>query len=181
MGPGFPLFARLLLLFTIVPLIELFLLIRLGQAIGAMPTVALVLVTGIAGATLARMEGLRVLFQWQRALASGRLPEDGVLSGLLILVGAAFLVTPGILTDVFGLALLFAPTRRLVARRVRRWAEKRIRAGTLRVYSTRYGGPPGPWPGGDGRVIDVQGERIDGEPAAGESQPRGDDDRSGRT
>ena len=132
---------KLFLLFTVVPLADLWLLLRIGGAIGFWQTVALVVLTGVAGAWLARAEGTRVLRAWQTALSSGRPPEEGVLSGVLLLAGAALLVAPGVITDVIGLALLFPPTRRLAAAGVRRWLERQARAGRVRVFTV--GGRPG--------------------------------------
>jgi UPF0716 protein FxsA len=124
---------RLFLLFTIVPLLDLLLLLRIGEVLGTGPTIGLVIATAIVGAALAKSEGLRVLRQWQRAIAEGRIPEEGVLSGVLVLVGGVLLVTPGVVTDAVGLALLFPPTRRVVAEQVRRWTARQIRRGTVHV------------------------------------------------
>jgi UPF0716 protein FxsA len=125
------LLGRLALLFVIVPLVELYILIQIGQVVGLLPTLALVLLTGAAGAALARAEGLRVLWAFQAELAQGRLPQQALLDGICVLIGGAFLVTPGILTDLAGLGLLFPPTRRFVQRRVRRALERRIREGAV--------------------------------------------------
>ncbi len=137
-------FARLALLFVVVPIVELVILIQLGRAVGLGPTVALVILTGVGGAMLARAEGLRVLLRFQRELAEGRLPGQSLLDGVCILVGGAFLLTPGILTDVAGFVLLLPPTRRVVQRIVRRRLERRIADGTIRVVTARFG------PGGFG-------------------------------
>jgi UPF0716 protein FxsA len=126
---------KLFLLFTAVPLLDLWLLLAIGDVIGFWPTLGLVLLTGFAGATLARLEGLRVLGAWRAALAAGRLPEEGVLSGVLVLVGAVLLVTPGVVTDVVGLALLVPASRRLAARGLRAWLARQIRSGRVRVVS----------------------------------------------
>ncbi len=137
----------LFLAFTVIPVVELYLLISVGRQVGALPTVAFVVGTGLLGAVLARREGLRVLRSWTEATARGRLPEDGILSGALVLVGAVLLISPGVLTDVTGLFLLVPPTRRWVAARLRRALERRMKAGTLRVTGFRVGGfheAPGP-------------------------------------
>ncbi|MFQ5750554.1 MAG: FxsA family protein, partial [bacterium] len=84
---------RLLLLFTIVPLIELALLIKLGQHIGLFNTIAVVIVTGIVGAALARYEGFGILHRIQNELARGQLPAESLLDGALILAGALLLLT----------------------------------------------------------------------------------------
>ena len=127
------LFGRLALLFVIVPIVELMLLIEIGQIVGLLPTLALVMLTGIGGATLARAEGLRVFFQFQRELASGRLPGQAMLDGISVLIGGAFLLTPGVLTDFVGFSLLFPPSRRWIQRRVRATLEAQIEDGTIRV------------------------------------------------
>ena len=153
---------KLFLLFTVVPVVDLWLLLRLGRAMGAWPTVALVVVTGALGAWLARREGARVLHGWREAAATGRMPEEGVLSGALVLAGGALLVAPGVLTDLAGLALLFPPTRAVAARAARGWVRRRVERGTIRVV--RVGGPP-PSPR-EGPVIDVTppGRPREGQP-----------------
>ena len=87
--------SRLIFIFVAVPLVELAILLRIGQWIGLMPTVALVVTTGVAGAALARQQGVRAFLAVQRELASGRLPGRSLLDGLAILVGGALLLTPG--------------------------------------------------------------------------------------
>ncbi|MAQ15911.1 MAG: FxsA protein [Sandaracinus sp.] len=184
----------LFLLFTAVPLVELYLLVWLGGLWGFWPTVALVLFTGLVGATLAKLEGLRVLGQWREALAEGRVPEAGVLDGLLVLVGGIFLVTPGVITDFLGFTLLIPPTRRLVAKVLRERIQKGIERGTVRVQVGGMGGlgglggfkgrggfgPDGRGPGaprgrapeprrGGGAIIDVEGRDVTAE--ADESGP----------
>lgn len=143
--------ARLGLLFVLVPLLELILLIRMGEWVGLWPTLALVVLTGAAGAALARAEGVRVFFQFQGELAAGRIPGQALLDGISVLVGGAFLLTPGILTDVVGFALLVPFTRRRIQRRLQAGLERRIREGTLHVVSMGpmgFGGGMGSPPGG---------------------------------
>ncbi len=107
-------FARLILLFTVVPLVELFLLIEVGRVIGPVPTVLIVISTGIIGAWLARIQGFLVLRRIQEDLQAGRPPADGLIDGLLILVAGAVLLTPGMLTDALGFVLLAPPGRRWI-------------------------------------------------------------------
>lgn len=145
--------ARLGLLFVLVPVLELLLLIRMGEWVGLWPTLGLVVLTGATGAALARLEGLRVLFQFQKELASGRLPGQALLDGISVLVGGAFLLTPGIVTDLAGFALLLPPSRRWIQRRVRARLERRLRDGTLRVVAMgpgAFGGGWGGFPGAGG-------------------------------
>ena len=135
------LFGRLFLLFVLVPILELVLLIRIGQVVGVLPTVGLVLLTGAAGAWLARAEGVRVFFRFQSELAGGQLPGQALFDGLCVLVGGALLLTPGVLTDLVGFSLLVPLTRRWIQRRVRRRLERGIRDGTVRVVT--FGGGQG--------------------------------------
>jgi UPF0716 protein FxsA len=121
--------------FVVVPLTELYLLIWLSRWIGFGWTVAITLVTGVVGGTLAKHEGLRVWRRWASAIAEGRTPESGVAEGLLVLLGGILLLTPGVLTDALGFCLLLPPTRRRIAIGLRAAIERRIAAGTMRVVS----------------------------------------------
>lgn len=138
---------RLFLLFTLVPLVELYLLVAIGGQVGVAPTIGLVALTGILGAWLAKREGRKALASYQEALTQGRMPEDGIVSGLLILVGGVLLIAPGILTDVTGLALMIPPIRRRVAKLVTRRVEARIRGGELQVMHIGSGMGSGFGPG----------------------------------
>lgn len=140
---------RLALLFVVVPIIELMLLVRIGELVGLLPTLALVLATGATGAYLARAEGLRVFFRFQKELAQGRVPAQAAQDGIAVLIGGAFLITPGILTDLAGLGLLFPPTRHWVQRRVRKSLERRIREGTVQ-FTVMGSGGFGPFGGSGG-------------------------------
>jgi len=102
-------FGRMLLLFVFLPMVELYLLIMLGSRIGAMPTIGLIVFTGVLGATLARQQGLSVLSKIQREMASGKPPTQELVEGALIVVGGIVLLTPGIITDLFGFSLLIPP------------------------------------------------------------------------
>ena len=148
---------RLFLLFTVVPLVELYLLIAVGRLLGPVPTIGLVLLTGALGAWFARLEGAKVLRRWQEALARQQLPKDGVIDGLLIFIGGLMLITPGILTDIAGLSMVMPPTRRVIAGFVRAWFERQIATGRVQMYSPGYNGPPR----GPEDVIDVEGEVVE--------------------
>jgi UPF0716 protein FxsA len=148
---------RLFLLFTVVPLIELYLLVGLGRLLGPVPTIALVVITGALGAWFARLEGARVIRRWQEAMARQQIPKDGVIDGFLIFIGGVMLITPGILTDIAGLSMVMPPTRRVIAGAVRRWFERQIAAGRVQVYAPGYNGGPSRHPG----VIDVEGEVVE--------------------
>lgn len=127
-------FGRLFLLFTLVPLVELALLIRIGEWMGVLPTVALVVTTGIVGAALARREGIKTWGRVQDELGAGRVPGGEMLHALMVVVAGAFLVTPGVLTDVAGLSLLVRPVRSAVIDRVRQSLEARVQEGSVRVF-----------------------------------------------
>lgn len=111
---------RLLLLFTIVPLIELAVMIKVGEHIGIVPTIAIILGAGLFGAALARHEGLRTLRSIQADLAAGRPPTDRMIDALLILVAGVLLITPGFLTDCVAVLLLVPPIRVLVRKYLKR-------------------------------------------------------------
>ncbi len=104
-------------LFLIVPLIEIWILIQVGQQIGAFPTILLLILMSIAGGILAKREGLAVWTRFRSALSRGEVPSAEAVDGVLVLFGAALLLTPGFLTDVLGLALLI-PVSRAGVRRV---------------------------------------------------------------
>ncbi len=123
--------SRLIFLFVAVPLVELAILLQVAQWIGLLPTVTMVVATGVAGAALARHQGLRAFLAVQGELGAGRLPGRSLLDGLSILVGGAFLLTPGILTDFAGFSLLVPPSRRWLQRLVLRRLERRLAEGTV--------------------------------------------------
>ena len=114
---------RLVLLFTVVPFIELTLLIEIGSHIGTLNTIMIVIITGIIGAFMARIAGFTVLMKIQNNLREGIFPKDELFDGVLILISGAFLITPGLLTDALGFFLLI-PFGRLV---VKRWLKEIIK------------------------------------------------------
>lgn len=154
---------RLFLLFTLVPVAELYLLITIGGALGAPATVGLVLATGIIGATLAKREGMRVLREWQSAVQQGRMPKEGITSSLLVLIGGVLLVTPGVLTDIVGLAMLVPFTRKIAAKYLQERVAKRLDVhvvgGSLGPRGFAGFGVPSDAP--EDGVIDVQGHDKD--------------------
>ena len=126
-------FSGLLLLFILVPMIELALLIEIGSLLGTWATVGLVIFTGVAGATLARIEGFRVLTNIQRDLAEGRMPAPYLLDGVMILLAAAVLITPGLLTDIAGFLLLLPAFRNVMKQYLRRKFEEKLRQSSGQV------------------------------------------------
>lgn len=158
-------FGRLALLFVVVPLLELALLVQMGQWVGLWPTLILVFGTGVVGAALARSQGLRTLGAVQSEMAQGRLPGGALLDGLAVLVGGAFLLTPGLLTDVAGFTLLIPTTRRLVRGVVARRLQKMQTDGTLRVGFVTpmgFGGAPFGQPPSPGTSRDDSAARAAG-------------------
>ncbi len=119
-------FVQLLLILTIVPFVELAILLRLADAFSWSATLALVIVTGIVGAWLARREGLRALATLQSEMAAGHAPADAIVDALLIFVAGVVLVTPGVLTDLCGFCLLVPAIRAVVKRRLQRFFSNRM-------------------------------------------------------
>lgn len=140
---GFPGMALLILLFILIPIAEIYVIIQVGQAIGALWTVLILIADSIIGARLLQWQGRRAWSNFQLALSEGRVPHREVLDGVLIVVGGAFLLTPGFITDVFGLFFLLPPTRAVVRRflvrrltspRRARWARVVIRTAPTEPF-----------------------------------------------
>ena len=113
---------KLFLAFTIIPVVEIYLLIQIGSAFGAFTSIALVIFTGFLGAYLARIQGLQTLFRIQESLREGRMPSAELLDALLIGVAGLVLLTPGFLTDTFGFVLLIPNTRNAI----KSWLKSKI-------------------------------------------------------
>lgn len=138
-------FARLLALFLLVPLVDLALLVRLGGVIGFWPTVGIVVATGFAGSYLARREGLATWRRLQQTLGAGGLPGAELVDGVIILVSGALLLAPGVITDVAGLLGLLPFTRAPLRREILRRLKRRAAAGTaLHFGFGGFGGPTAP-------------------------------------
>lgn len=112
---------KLFLLFTVVPAVELFLLLQIGALLGPTPTFLMLLGSGILGAWLAKREGMGVLRQLQDDLGKGLPPASRLVEGALVITGSLLLITPGVLTDFAGILVLLPPVRRWLAPRVIRW------------------------------------------------------------
>ncbi|MGM0420419.1 MAG: FxsA family protein [Bacillota bacterium] len=119
-------FIRLLLLFTLVPMIELALLIQVGGVIGIIPTLILVAATGVIGVSLAKMQGFLVVNKLRSNLNQGKLPADEIIQGVMILVGGAMLLTPGLLTDVAGFLFILPGSRPFIANLLKKYLQKYI-------------------------------------------------------
>jgi len=156
------------LIFIVVPMLELLLLIKVGQGIGALPTVALVVCTALTGAFIISRQSLTVVSRTLEALSEGRAPLGPVVDGLFLLVAGALLLTPGLITDVVALALLVPPLRRLIARTAMRWALRRTKVH-IETFTAGTGRRGGRHSADDGSVIEGEFERIEERPI----RPRG--------
>jgi UPF0716 protein FxsA len=116
----------LIVLFIVVPILELWVIIEVGGLIGVWPTIALLLADALLGSLLLRHQGRGAWRRFNEAIAARRFPGKEVADGALILIGATLLLTPGFLTDVVGLVFLIPPTRALSRRLLRRWAARRF-------------------------------------------------------
>jgi UPF0716 protein FxsA len=170
----------LVLVFVVVPLAELFVLIQVGQEIGALPTIGILVVDSILGSLLLRSQGRAVWRRFNEALNNRRPPAREVLDGALVIFGGALLLTPGFLTDILGLLLLLPPTRAVVRRVLLGWFGRRFvvarvagaaaGAGSRRMRtrgsaSGGGGGGGGRSDGRDGReAYDVEGQAVDIDP-----------------
>lgn len=124
---------RLFLLFTIVPLAELYFLIKIGGYLGALNTILLLLATGFIGAALVRLEGLRTIRQIADTLSQGAVPAEEMIDGLLIFAAGVLLLTPGVLTDITALFLLVPFTRTLFKRWLRKKFDRMVASGDIRL------------------------------------------------
>jgi len=125
---------RLFLLFTITPCIELILLIEIGKRIGASNTILIILGTGIAGAYLAKSQGVRILREISDDLSQGIIPTDSILQGLIVLGAGLLLITPGFMTDVLGLLLLTPVVRRFIVAYLRDYFRRKIDSGEMGIF-----------------------------------------------
>ena len=131
----------LVLLFIVVPIAEIYVIIQVGQAIGVLWTILLLIADSVIGARLLAWQGRRAWQRFQEALAQGRVPHREVMDGVLIIVGGAFLLAPGFITDAVGLVLLIPPSRALVRRLLARAIiSRRLRFARVTMWTP--GGPP---------------------------------------
>jgi UPF0716 protein FxsA len=146
----------LLALFIVVPIVEIYVIIQVGQAIGALWTIVLLIADSVLGTMLMKAQGRAAWRRFNEALAAGRVPAREVVDGALVIFGGAFLLTPGFVTDICGALLLLPPTRAVI----RRILARRL---TLRVVSRapRFGRPA---PDGRGPDYDVEGQATEIDP-----------------
>jgi UPF0716 protein FxsA len=114
------------LIFVVTPLVELAILIYLGTLIGTLYTILIVVITGLLGAFLARRQGLATLIRIRNNTEQGILPSGELFQAVLILIGGLLLLTPGLITDLVGFALLIPQTRNIVTRWLRNFIQRKI-------------------------------------------------------
>jgi UPF0716 protein FxsA len=177
----------LVLAFIVVPLVELYVIIQVGGAIGLIPTLVLLLADALLGSMLLRQQGRAAWVRFNRALAENRLPHKEVFDGVLIIFGGALLITPGFITDIFGLILLIPPTRAIVRGISSRIVRRRMSLGETVWGFGRAQPPPRrrPAPNGPGPDSGAAGTPPRGpipddlydweEPGPARTGPRADD------
>ncbi|MCK4537114.1 MAG: membrane protein FxsA [Desulfuromonadales bacterium] len=127
-------FIRLLILFTCIPLLELYVLIEAGRQIGLFSTILLILLTGVAGAWLARTQGVEIVRRIQIEMEQGRMPGEVLLDGAMILVGGLLLLTPGFCTDLVGFTFLAPFSRNFWRGVLSRWVQRNIEQGSIHIH-----------------------------------------------
>jgi UPF0716 protein FxsA len=145
--------AVLALVFIVVPIAELYVILKVGDAIGAVPTILLLAADSVLGSVLLRQQGRTVWQRFNETLAAGGMPHREVLDGVLVIFGGAFLITPGFISDIVGLILLIPPSRSVVRRIVVRRLGKRVAVGVTGAGTQRRP-----------RGFDVEGTATDYEP-----------------
>lgn len=148
---------NLLILFTVIPIVELILLVQIGERIGTLNTIAIVIITGIAGASFAKSQGLQVIGKIRNTMGQGQIPGMPLLEGAMVLVGAVMLITPGFITDIVGLTFLFPWTRALYARWAGAYFKKKFMSGQWK-FTTDYSGDFRDYDIEDDDIIDMEDE-----------------------
>ncbi|HKL27177.1 MAG TPA: FxsA family protein [Desulfuromonadales bacterium] len=126
-------FIRLLILFTCIPLLELYVLLEAGRQIGLFWTVLLILATGVSGAWLARTQGLEIVRRIQLQMSQGEMPGAVLLDGVMVLVGGLLLLTPGFCTDLIGFTCLVPLTRSFWRNLLTTWVRRNVEQGNIRI------------------------------------------------
>jgi UPF0716 protein FxsA len=143
----------LIVVFIVVPLAELYVILKVGDSIGWLPTLAILVIDSLLGSVLLRTQGRTVWRRFNAAVNEGRIPHREVMDGVLVIFGGAFLITPGFITDVLGLVLLIPPTRTVIRGILQRRLGRRIMVGVADQARRR---PPG-------ADFDVEGTATDHE------------------
>ena len=165
--------ALVVLALIVVPLVELYVIIQVGQQIGTLPTIALLVLMSLLGGYLLRREGTRTWRALRTTLQAGRMPAREVADGALVIFGGALLLTPGFATDAFGLLCILPPTRAALRRLLTGLVARRlgvVGVVGLATEQARRATPPPSWAGREGRVVD--GEVLEGEVVDDDDDPR---------
>ena len=125
---------RLILIFIIVPLMEILLLIEIGSRIGTLNTISIIIVTGILGGYMMRHQGFAILANIRMNLSQGRMPTGELINGALVLVGGILLLTPGFFTDAVGFVLLVPTTRGFVRKKIQLLIQRKIESGDIHIF-----------------------------------------------
>jgi len=124
-------FTKLLILFVIIPVTELYILIEVGKKIGSLTTIGVIILTGIIGAYLVKSQGFMILRKIQNDLNEGIMPGDSLIQGAIILAGGILLLTPGFVTDILGFILLIPVSRNIVKKYLLKWLKGKIKEGNF--------------------------------------------------
>ena len=119
-------FFYLFLFFSIIPVMEIAILIKVGSFVGVTETIAVILLTAVIGAFLVRKEGLTVMYKLRQKISEGVMPAEEILDGVMILIAGALLLTPGLVTDFVGFALVIPPSRRFIKKALKWYIEKKF-------------------------------------------------------
>jgi len=124
-------FTKILILFVIVPVTELYILIEVGKKIGSLSTIGIIILTGIIGAYLVKSQGFMILRKIQNDLNEGIMPGDSLIQGAIILAGGILLLTPGFVTDIVGFIFLIPVSRNIVKKYLLKWLQGKIKEGNI--------------------------------------------------
>jgi UPF0716 protein FxsA len=133
-------FGILILLFTVVPALEFYLLFKIGSSIGAVSTLFIIILTGIIGAALAKIQGLSILNKVSTELSQNKLPGKQILHGFIVFGGGLLLLTPGFITDILGFCMVIPGIRHLIVEFLKRYFEKGIKNGNIQFMNMSSGG-----------------------------------------
>ena len=146
---------KLLFFFTVIPIVELWILASLSGYLGVFDTIIIVLGTGMVGAALARWQGFQAITRLQNEMKQGMIPAGAIGDGFLIFAAGLLLITPGVLTDIVGLSLLIPPFRKLVMIGLKRWLKRNFKVQVQTAGAAGGEPPPGKATVVDAKVIDA--------------------------
>ena len=130
--------SKLVALFVVVPIAELYILLEIGRRVGIYLTIGIVIVTGVTGAYLVKYQGFYVLYKIKSQMNEGIVPTDSLFEGLIILVGGIFLITPGIMTDIIGFLLVIPQSRSIVFGYLKKWLMLKMREHDIYFWRNHF-------------------------------------------